>query len=68
MVCPHNNINYIYIEREREGWVQVTSSVTLSNIIPPNILLLNSYFKNPTVKLHVLYILNMHVNFHANRI
>ena len=73
MVCPHNNINYIYMEREREreregGWVQVTSNVTLSNVIPPNILLLNSYFKNPTVKLHVLYILNMHANFHANRI
>ena len=46
--------------------VQVTLSVTLSNITSPNNLLLNSYFKNPTVELYVLYILNMHVNFYAN--
>ena len=48
------------------GWVQGTSSVTLSNVTPPNNLLLNSYFENPTVELHVLYVLNMHTNFHAN--
>ena len=46
--------------------LKVTSSVTLSNITPHNNLLLNSYFKNPTVELHVLYILNMHANFHVN--
>ena len=49
------------------GWVQGTLSVTLSNVTPPNNLLLNSYFENPTVELHVLYVLNMHTNFHANR-
>ena len=48
------------------SYVQVTLSVTLNNVIPPNDLLLNSYFKNLTVKLHVLYVLNMHANFHAN--
>ena len=29
---------------------------------------MNSYFENPTIGLHVFYILNMHANFHANRI
>ena len=37
--------------------VQVTPGVTLSNVTPPNNLLLNSYFKNHIVKLHVLYVL-----------
>ena len=50
------------------GWVQVTPDVTLSSITPPNNLLLNSYFRNLTVGLHVLYVFNMHANFHANRI
>ena len=50
------------------GWVQVTLDITLSNVIPPNNLLLNSYFENPTVELHVLYVLYMHANFHANHI
>ena len=36
------------------NYVQVTPSITLSNVIPLNNLLLNSYFKNPTDKLHVL--------------
>ena len=49
------------------GWVQVTPSVTLSSITPTNNLLFNLYFKNPTVELHVLYVLNMHANFHINR-
>ena len=49
---------YIYI-----GWVQVILGVTLSNITLPNNLLLNSYFENPTVELHVLYVLSMHTNF-----
>ena len=48
------------------GWVQVTPSITLSNVTPFNNLLLNSYFENTTVELHVLYILNMHANFHVN--
>ena len=50
------------------GWAQVTPSVTLSNVTPLNILLLNSYLKNPIVELHVLHILYMYSNFHVNRI
>ena len=43
---------YIYRERERErererGWVQAIHGVTLNNVIPPNNLLLNSFFENP---------------------
>ena len=37
-----------------------------SNVTLPNNLLLNSYFENSTIKLHLLSILNMHANFHAN--
>ena len=29
------------------GWIQITSSVTLSNVTSPNNLSLNSYFKKP---------------------
>ena len=47
--------------------VQVTLDVTLKNVTLTNNLLLNSYFENPTVGLLVLYILNTHANFHANR-
>ena len=39
----------------------------LLNVTPTNNLLLNSYFENPTVGLQVLYVLNMHANFYANR-
>ena len=46
--------------------VQVKSSVALSNVTPLNNLLLNLYFENFTVELHVLYVLNMHANFHIN--
>ena len=45
---------------------KILGGVTLSNITPPNNLLLNSYFKNFIVGLHVLYVLNMHNNIHAN--
>ena len=38
------------------------------NVTLTNNLLLNSYFENPTIGLYVLYILNIHVNFHANRV
>ena len=48
------------------GWVQVTLSVTLSNITQTNNLLFNLYFENPTVELHVLYVLKIHAKFHAN--
>ena len=47
-------------------WVQVTSGVTLSNIIPPNNLLHNSFFENPNVELHIPYDLNIHANFHVD--
>ena len=48
-------------------WVQVTLGVTLSNVTLLNNLLFNSYFKNPTVNLHILYIFNKYANFHINR-
>ena len=35
------------------GWIQITSSVTLSNVTPPNNLSLNSYFKKPIVGLWI---------------
>ena len=41
---------------------------TLKNIIPTSNLLLNSYFKNPTVGSHFIFVLNMHDNFHANQV
>ena len=46
--------------------VQVTPDITLKNVTPPDNLLLNAYFENPTIGLHDLYVLNMHANFHAN--
>ena len=48
------------------SWIQVTPGVTLSNVTPPNNLLMNLYFENSTVGLHVLFVLNMHVDFHTN--
>ena len=38
----------------------------LLNATPTNNLLLNSYFENPTIGLHALYVLNMYTNFNAN--
>ena len=49
------------------GWVQIITGVTLNNFTPSNNLLLNSYFENPTVGLHVPHDLNMHANFHVNQ-
>ena len=49
-------------------WVQVTSDIILSNIKSPNNLLINLYFENSTIRLHDLYVLNIHANFHTNRI
>ena len=43
----------------------VTISVTISNVTPPNNLLMNFYFENSTVGLHILFVLNMHANFHT---
>ena len=50
------------------GWAQVILSVTLNNVTPSNNLLMNLYFENSIVKLHVLYVLNVHVNIHTNLI
>ena len=35
--------------------------ITLSNVT----LLYNSYFENPTIELHVLYVLKIHADFHV---
>ena len=35
-------------------WIQVILGVTLNNVTPPNNLLLNLYFENPTDELYVL--------------
>ena len=34
---------------------------SLSNVTPPNNLLLNLYFKNSTIGLYVLYVFNIHI-------
>ena len=44
----------------------MTLVITLSNVTPSNNLLLNLYFGNLIVGLHVLYVFNMRVNFYAN--
>ena len=65
----HNNYVHTYIHTYIHTlWVQVTHDVILSNVTLPDNLLLNSYFENPTVGLHVLYVLNIRANFHINRI
>ena len=46
--------------------LMIISDITLSNVTSSNDLLLNSYFKNFTVGLHILYVLNIHANFHVN--
>ena len=48
------------------SWIQVIPGVTLNNITPPNNSLQNSYFGNPTIELHDMYVLNTHTNFHVN--
>ena len=48
-------------------WVLVIHGVTLNNITQPNNLLLNLYFKNLTIGLHVLYVFNMRANFYINQ-
>ena len=48
------------------GYIQVTTSVTLNNVTPPNNLLYNSYFKISIVELHALCVFNIHANFHVN--
>ena len=46
---------------------KLLGGVTLLRVTPPNNLLLNSNFENPTFELYVLYVLNTYTNFHANR-
>ena len=58
----HHTHTHIY------GWIEVTLCVTIINATPPNNLLLNSYFENLIVELHVLYVLFMHANFHDGQI
>ena len=60
--APPHIYRYIYM-----GWVQVTPGITLSNVTSPNNLLLSLYFENLNVGLYVLYVLNMHANFHVNQ-
>ena len=57
----------IHIELRNIGLGQVTPYITLKIVTPSNNLLLNSYFENIIVGLHVLYDFNIHANFHANR-
>ena len=45
------------------SWVHVIFSVTLSNVTSTNNLLYNLYFENLTIELHILYVLNIHVNW-----
>ena len=56
LIC-HQNYIYIYI---------LYNSKSLSNIKQLNNFLLNLYFENSIIKLHVLYFLNMYTNFHIN--
>ena len=53
-------IIYIY------SWIQVTPSVTLSDIISLNNLLLDTNFDKSTVTLHYIHILFMLAKFHGN--
>ena len=47
-------------------FVQVIFDVILSNVTLPNNLLSNLYFENLIIELYVLYVLNIHANFHVN--
>ena len=49
------------------SWNQFTRSITLSDVTSLNSFLLNSYFENSTVELHVLYVINIHAKFHVNQ-
>ena len=63
---PTSDVINNLINNFKIGWVQVSPYVTLSNITPHNNLLYNSYYENLTIELHVLYVLNIHANFHVN--
>ena len=53
---------YIYIY----SWIQVTPSVTLSDITSLNNLLLDTNFDKSTTGLHYIHILFMLAKFHGN--
>ena len=46
---------------------QVIHGLIQSNVTLPNNLLLNSYFENLIVRLHILYVLNIYAYFYANQ-
>ena len=47
---------------------KVSPGLILSNITLSNNLLLNSYFKNSAIELHVVYFLSMHTNIRVNQL
>ena len=49
------------------GWVKVTPSVTLNNITPFNIFLLDAKFDKSTVKLHYLRIFSILAKFQGDQ-
>ena len=49
------------------GWVKVTPSVTLNNITPLNIFLLDAKFDKSTVKLHYLRIFSILAKFQGDQ-
>ena len=48
---------------ESDSLWSLKPGVTLSNITLPNNSLYNSYFENPIVELHILYVVNILANF-----
>ena len=67
-----NHEKYMKIKKSNGRFVKIhielrNIGLGSNNVIPSNNLLLNSYFENPIVRLHVLYDLNTHANFLANR-
>ena len=49
------------------GWVKVTPSVTLNNITPLNIFLLDAKFDKSTVKLHYFRIFSILAKFQGDQ-
>ena len=47
--------------------IKVTFNIILSNVTLPNNLLMNLYFENFIVRLHILYVLSMNTKFHTNQ-
>ena len=47
--------------------IKVTFDIILSNVTLPNNLLMNLYFENFIVKLHILYVLCMNAKFRTNQ-